>query len=206
MKKYLIISSVLVIVVVSGWYYFSSVAAVTSDDAAVSQHASSQPSVPAPVLRAQEQSASISAQSAQTVTQVQSKEAQMALRAQNEIRLDRRLPEYHAMKIDDRNWAILGSREADGINGKQTVLVMRDEVSGQLAYRQSALRFVLKDGMDYEAFIRERSKARRLFVNPLYGEIALDAADITAEYAALAKDERVAKLDFIPLAIPVKPK
>ncbi|MFZ6743854.1 hypothetical protein ACO0LC_11550 [Undibacterium sp. JH2W] len=205
MKKYLIISIMLVIVIVGTWYCFSPEAVVASGELA-SQHASSEASISSTTQATHSEPANVTAQTGQAGGLTPSQEEQMALRAQNEIRLDRRLPDYHTMKIDERNWAILGSREADGIGGKQTVLVMRDEVSGQLAYRQSALRFLLKDGTDYEAFIRERSKARRLFVNPLYGEIAVDAADITAEYVALAKDERVAKLDFIPIAIPVKPK
>ncbi|MCH8622111.1 hypothetical protein [Undibacterium sp. TS12] len=206
MKKYFIISSILVLAIAFWRFYSSPEAAMASDEQAASRQVASQASTPATVATVQSKAADVSVQTGQAMAQVQSQEAQMALRAQNEIRLDRRLSDYRTMKIEDRNWAILGSREAEGAAGKQTVLVLRDELSGQLAYCQSGLRFVLKDGVDYEAFIRERSKARRLFVNPLYGEIALDLADITDEYVDLSKDERVARLDFIPLAIPVKPK
>lgn len=119
--------------------------------------------------------------------------------------LTRRLPEDGvALKIGDREWRVLGSREAVNASGKQTILVLRDELSGQLDYRQSALRFVLNEGQDYESFIRSRGNATRLFANPLYGDIGVDAANIAAEYTALASDARVNKVMFIPLE--VKPK
>ena len=79
-----------------------------------------------------------------------------------------------------------------------TVLVLRDEASGQLDYRQSALRLVLQPGTDYEAFIRERRHAQRVFVNPLYADIAVDAALIAFEYTALAADSQVVQVRFIP--------
>lgn len=119
--------------------------------------------------------------------------------------LTRRLSEDGvAVKIGDREWRVLGSREALNASGKQTILVLRDELSGQLDYRQSALRFVLNEGQDYESFIRSRGNATRLFANPLYGDIGVDAANIAAEYTALASDARVNKVMFIPLE--VKPK
>ena len=119
--------------------------------------------------------------------------------------LTRRLPEDGAaVKIGDREWRVLGSREAVSASGKQAILVLRDELSGQLDYRQSALRFVLNEGQDYESFIRSRGNATRLFANPLYGDIGVDAANIAAEYTALASDVRVNKVIFIPLE--VKPK
>ncbi len=116
--------------------------------------------------------------------------------------LTRRLPdEGVALKIGDRAWRVLGSREVVNTSGKQTVLVLRDEASGQLDYRQSALRFVLNAGQDYEDFIRSRSNVTRLFANPLYGDIGVDAANIAAEYSALAMDARVSKVMFIPLEV-----
>ena len=78
--------------------------------------------------------------------------------------------------------------------------------SGQLDYRQSALRFVLQPGQDYEAFIRERRNAQRVFVNLLYGDISVDPTTIAAEYTALAADKRVVKVQFIPLVVPSKPR
>ncbi|MDD5335172.1 MAG: hypothetical protein PHS32_15685 [Rhodoferax sp.] len=103
-----------------------------------------------------------------------------------------------------RDWLLLGAREVVNGNAKQTIVVLRDELSGQLEYRQSALRVVLREGLDYEAFIRERPHARRLFVNPLYGEIAVDPAQIGAEYLALSSDPRVLKVTFLPIAVPLK--
>ena len=122
------------------------------------------------------------------------------------VALTRAIDPPQTLQINDRTWAVLGTRDVPQGNGKQTVLVLRDEVSGQLDYRQSALRFVLQPGSDYEALIRERRNAQRLFVNVMYGEIAVDAAYIAAEYSALANDKRVLKVQFMPLVAPVKPR
>lgn len=120
--------------------------------------------------------------------------------------LSRRLADAPAVAIGERNWTVLGTRDLGSGNAKQTILVLRDEASGQLDYRQSALRFVLNEGQDYESFIRSRSNATRLFANPLYGDIAVDASNIAAEYAALASDPRIAKVMFIPLEVRPVPK
>lgn len=120
--------------------------------------------------------------------------------------LTRPLPQMPEIQIGDRGWRVLGTNDVVNDNGKQTVLVLRDEESGQLAYRQSALRFVLKDGLDYESFISERTRARRLFANPLHGDIAVDAANIGAEYTALSGDPRVVMVVFIPLVVPARPR
>jgi hypothetical protein len=120
--------------------------------------------------------------------------------------LTRPLPQLPGIQIGDREWIILGTNDVVNDTGKQTVLVLRDEVSGQLAYRQSSLRFVLKDGENYESFIAERSRAKRLFVNILHGDIAVDAANVGAEYTALSRDPRVVKVDFIPLVVPARLK
>lgn len=87
-----------------------------------------------------------------------------------------------------------------------TTLVLRDETSGQLEFRQSALRFVLNEGQDYESFIRSRTNATRLFANPLYGDIGVDPSRIATEYAALASDPRVSKVMFIPLEVRPMPR
>lgn len=120
--------------------------------------------------------------------------------------LSRRLADAPAVAIGERNWTVLGTRDLGSGNAKQTILVLRDEASGQLDYRQSALRFVLIAGQDYESFIRSRSNATRLFANPLYGDIAVDASNIAAEYTALASDPRVAKVMFIPIEVRPVPK
>lgn len=120
--------------------------------------------------------------------------------------LTRALEPSQAVVINERPWAVLGTRDVPQGKGQQKVLILRDEASGQLDYRQSALRFELQPGADYEAFIRERRNAQRLFANLLYGEIAVDAANIAAEYTTLAADKRVLKVQFIPLVVPVTPR
>lgn len=120
--------------------------------------------------------------------------------------LTRQLEPAPKVLMAGRDWSVLGTREAVNDGGSQTILVLRDELSGQLEYRQSALRVVLREGLDYESFIRERPHARRLFVNPLYGEIAVDPAQIGAEYLALSSDPRVLKVSFLPIAVPLKAK
>lgn len=121
-------------------------------------------------------------------------------------RLTRTIDPPQNVQIAQRTWAVLGTRETPQGDALQTVLVLRDANSGQLDYRQSALRFELQPGTDYEAFIRERSNAKRLFVNVLYGEVAVDAAYIAGEYTALASDKRVVKVQFKPLVVRPKPR
>ena len=120
--------------------------------------------------------------------------------------LTRPIDPPQTLLIEDRKWAVLGTRDVVQATGQITVLVLRDEASGQLDYRQSALRFMLQPGTDYEAFIRERRNAQRLFVNVMFGEIAVDAAYIADEYTALSRDKRVVKVQFIPLVVPAKPR
>lgn len=207
MKKHLIIASIVLLLLAGGYYYLAadSVRAAAEQPQIQTRSSATAQSTDTANMLAQSQNHSALATAGQTPAS--SHVLQAALRAQNEIRLERRLPDYRSFNMDGRNWAVLGSKSADGLAGaKQTVLVLRDEVSGQLAYRQAALRFVLREGQDYESFIRERGKARRQFVNSLYGEIAVDLADITDEYVALANDQRVRRLEFIPLAVPVKAK
>ncbi len=118
--------------------------------------------------------------------------------------LTRPLEQVQSVQMAGREWSVLGTNDVVNDRGKQSVLVLRDELSGQLEYRQSALRLVLREGEDYESFIRALPHARRLFVNPLYGEIGVDAAYIGAQYAALASDSRVLQVNFIPLAVPAR--
>lgn len=110
------------------------------------------------------------------------------------------------VRMGDRDWAVLGTNDVLIDKIKTSTLVLRDEASGQLEYRQTALRFVLVDGQDYEAFIRSRPNATRLFVNPIYGDINVDPSRIGAEYMALSSDPRVSKVMFIPLEIRPVPK
>jgi hypothetical protein len=118
--------------------------------------------------------------------------------------LTRALEHVQSVKMAGRAWSILGASDVVNDHGKQVVLVLRDEISGQLVYRQSALRVVLRQVVDYEAFIGALPNATLLFVNPLYGEIGVDAAKIGAQYSALASDPRVLRVNFIPLEMPVR--
>ena len=120
--------------------------------------------------------------------------------------LTREFDRPEILQIDDRKWAVLGTRDVLQGNGYLTVLVLRDESSGQLEFRQSALRFVLEPGADYEAFIRGRRNTQRIFVNSLYADVAVASANIAAEYTAFAADTQVLKVQFIPLVVPVKPR
>lgn len=120
--------------------------------------------------------------------------------------LTRPLEQVQSVQMASRDWSVLGTKEVVNDLGKQSVLVLRDEISGQLEYRQSALRVVLRDGVDYETFISARPNAKRLFVNSLYGEIAVDAWHIGAEFEELASDPRVQTVSFIPLAVPPRHK
>lgn len=120
------------------------------------------------------------------------------------LSLTRQLNGDHLVTWEDRPHRILGSKEAvDQSGGIETMLVIRDEVSGQLHYRLSGLQFALKPGVDYEAFIREHRAQRRIFVNTLYAQVAVDAAQIAAEFSALSKDDRVARVRFMTL-VPVR--
>ncbi len=120
--------------------------------------------------------------------------------------LTRPLEQVQSVQMAGREWSVLGTKDVVNELGKQSVLVLRDEISGQLEYRQSALRVVLREGVDYEAFISALPNAKRLFVNQLYGEIGVDAAYIGAQYASLASDPRVLRVNFIALAVPVRPR
>jgi hypothetical protein len=116
--------------------------------------------------------------------------------------LTRALEQVQSVQIAGREWSVLGTNDVVTDFGKQVVLVLRDEISGELDYRQPALRVVLREGVDYESFISALPNAKRLFVNSLYGEIGVDAAQIGAQYAALSSDPRVLRVVFIPLTMP----
>ena len=117
------------------------------------------------------------------------------------LELTLRVADAPAIRIGERDWKVLGTRDISKDSATVTSLLLRDEASGQIDYRQSVLRFVLIEGQDYEAFIRSRSQATRVFVNPLYGDIAVDASRIAVEYADLAGDPRVSKMMFVPLEV-----
>ena len=124
----------------------------------------------------------------------------------SELGLTRQLAGDHLLMMEGRQRRVIGSKEVVGVGGaSETVLLLRDELSGQITYHRAGLQFTLKDGSDYEAYIREHPRMRRLFVNPLHAQVAVDAAEIAAEYSALAGDPRVVALRLLnrePVHVP----
>ena len=115
--------------------------------------------------------------------------------------------QIHAtVNVANRAWNVLDGRGVVSGAGQQATLVLQDLKSGQLEYRQSALRFVLNPGEDYEAFIRSLPHTSRRYVNVLYGEINIPVQHIGAVYSEIAADARVSKVQFIPLDVPAKPR
>lgn len=88
----------------------------------------------------------------------------------------------------------------------QTVLLVRDEESGQIDYWQPGLRVELKPGNDYTAFIAEHAGLTRRFANSQYADVGVDAADIAKVHADLTADPRVARVEFLPVRVPPKAK
>lgn len=115
--------------------------------------------------------------------------------------LSLRLNDPTTVQVGDRPWAVLGTQSLKQGEATTAVLVLRDESSGQLDYRQSALRFSLAAGVDYEAFIAQIPKATRVFANSIYGEAPLEPADIGLAYAHLKGDSRVTSVTFSPLPV-----
>ena len=118
--------------------------------------------------------------------------------------LDRELTGTHKVSYDGRERSVLGTKQITNQNGTQAVLLVRDDSSGQIDYWQSGLRFELRPGTDYEAFIRGRSALTRRFVNIEHAQVAVDAASIASEYAALQADPRVVSVSLLPLVMPVR--
>lgn len=121
--------------------------------------------------------------------------------------LTRQLTGDHLVTMDSRRQRVLGSKEViDQAGRSDTMLVIRDEISGQLSHRRSGLQFALKPGVDPEAFIAEHRAMRRVFVNPVYAQVLIDAAEIAAHYNALGRDDRVASVRFMTRDPVVKPR
>lgn len=118
--------------------------------------------------------------------------------------LDRELAGTHKVSYDGRERSVLGTKLITNQNGTQSVLLVRDDRSGQIDYWQSGLRFELRPGTDYEAFIRGRSALARRFVNIEHAQVAVDAANIASEYATLQADPRVASVSLLALVMPVR--
>lgn len=125
-----------------------------------------------------------------------------AMRLQiNALGLTRELAGVQVVNYDNRSRTVLGTKETTNAQSTQTVLVIRDDTSGQIDYWQSALQFVLKPGNSYEAYIKERPAMQRRFVNIEQAQVAVDAANIAKEHAALKTDARVASVNFMPVEV-----
>ena len=124
-----------------------------------------------------------------------------------DLKLDRTLTGDHTFTQAGRLHAVLGTKNAASpTGGTQPLLVTRDQVSGQITYSLSALQFTLNGGVDPEAFISEHARFHKLFVNPVYLQVDVDAADIAAELDSAAHDSRVAKVGFVPAPVVKSPR
>lgn len=104
-----------------------------------------------------------------------------------------------------RDRTVLGTKEVVNPPAPpQTVLLVRDEESGQIDYWQPGLRVELKPGNDYAAFIAERAGLTRRFANSQYADVGVDAAEIAKIHAELAADPRVVRVEFLPVRVPPK--
>lgn len=117
--------------------------------------------------------------------------------------LTRQLGTGNTLMYDNRERSVLGTKETTNQNGTQTVLVTRDNRTGQIDYWQPALRIVLQPGNDYEAFIKERGALTRRFVNSEHAQVSVDAAVFAREFGLLSSDPRVARVDFMPVSAPL---
>lgn len=103
-----------------------------------------------------------------------------------------------------RERTVLGTIETTQADSVQTVLLVRDVVSGQIDYWQSGLRIELKPGNNYEAFVREHIYLKRRFINALYADALVDASEITNAFNRLGSDPRVQSVNFLGVQAPVK--
>lgn len=127
-----------------------------------------------------------------------------AQRAIDALGLTRRLNGDQSIVLDGRQRVVLGTKDISDEEGNRTLLLIQDTLSGDVDHWQPGLRFALVPGTDYERFIRENLKVKRLFVNGEYAEVGVDAAEIANQYKALSGDPRVTGVRF--MALPVKPK
>lgn len=118
--------------------------------------------------------------------------------------LNRQLSGVQKVSYAGRDRTVLGTKEVANSNGLQTVLLVRDEQSGQIDYWQSGLRIELQPGNDHEAFVRENPLLKRRFVSTSYAEVLVDAADIAGVHTVLSTDPRVQSVRFISLQPSVK--
>lgn len=122
-----------------------------------------------------------------------------AYEAMVESRLTRRLQGAHPLRIDGVDLEILGTQLPSEGRADEPYLVVRNPRTGEVKYWQSGLRFAVRQGVDPEYFIRQNIEMRRLFVNPQYAEVAVDAAQLSAVYARMSADPRVAGVRLLPI-------
>lgn len=120
--------------------------------------------------------------------------------------LTRVLDGSQKIKLDGRDRTVLGTKETSNEQGLQTVLLVRDDANGHIDYWQSGLRIALKPGHEPEAFLREYAFLKRRFVNMLYADAMVDAADIASAHNTLSSDPRVESVRFLSVQTPYKPK
>lgn len=118
--------------------------------------------------------------------------------------LTRQLEGEQKVTYGGRERTVLGTKEVGAAPAAQTVLLVRDEKSGQIDYWQPGLRIELKPGFDYSAFIAEYGVLNRRFVNSMHADVGVDAAEIARVHAQLTADSRVASVQFLSLNAPVK--
>ena len=119
--------------------------------------------------------------------------------------LTRQLSGEQKVTYGGRDRTVLGTKEVVNPPAPaQTVLLVRDEESGQIDYWQPGLRVELKPGNDYTAFIAERTGLTRRFANSQYADVGVDAADMAKIHAELSADPRVVRVDFLPVRVPPK--
>lgn len=119
--------------------------------------------------------------------------------------LTRQLSGEQKVTYGGRDRTVLGTKEVVNPPAPpQTVLMVRDEESGQIDYWQPGLRVELKPGNDYAAFIAERTGLTRRFANSQYADVGVDAADMAKLHAELTADPRVVRVEFLPVRVPPK--
>ena len=191
----------------AGWYYYFQSDAVRPTQAPL-------PTVPAPAAVVVAAAAPLAAAAPAVATVAIASSAPSAvttaapdtrpewIRNPPELGLTRVLAGDQAVSYDGRARTVLGTKEGSA----QSVLLVRDEGSGQIDYFQSGLTFRLKPGTDFEAFIRERKAMQRSFSNSDYATVLVDAGSIASEYNALQNDPRVTLVTFLKLKTLTNPR
>lgn len=120
--------------------------------------------------------------------------------------LTRSLSGHQNIQFEGREQRLLGTRDVSSHGTRQTILLVRDELSGSIGYWQSGLRLALEPGVDQDAFLREHNTLIRQFVNSDYIDVAADAASLAVAYRSLSGDSRVADVQLLRLQRHNKPR